>query len=178
MSAMKQFAEDVSEDMGLDGEITDAVLNEAQRRLEKGNMNYFVSVTMYQGRACVKVDGRADGIMYFPLTAKGCRAAGAWIAEKKQESWMNSSSVDFPKEIKPSFRHDVRELMNEGFAACIPDEVVKHDRVGDYEIYGNQFVAIAVNVNNPKDSHYFNIDPDVNNNAFIRACGWAYEPED
>lgn len=55
--------------------------------------------------------------------------------------------------------------------------VVQETVVGDYEIRGNQYVAIAINVKNPKDSHYFDIDPDVNNNAFIRACGWAYEPE-
>ena len=50
--------------------------------------------------------------------------------------------------------------------------------VGDYEISGNAMVAIAINRNNPRDSTYFTIDPGVNNNAFIRACGWAYEPED
>jgi hypothetical protein len=52
---------------------------------------------------------------------------------------------------------------------------VQETVVGDYEIRGNEYVAIAINVNNPKDSHYFDIDPDVNNNAFVRACGWAYE---
>ena len=50
--------------------------------------------------------------------------------------------------------------------------------VGDYEISGNAMVAIAINRNNPLDSTYFTIDPEVNNNAFICACGWAYEPED
>lgn len=50
-------------------------------------------------------------------------------------------------------------------------------RVGNYEIYGNKYVAIAINVLDPKDSHYFTIDPEANNDAFVRACGWAYEPE-
>lgn len=140
-------------------------------------MNYYVSVTLHDGSPVVSVDGRGGNIKYFPLTKRGCRAAGAWLFAEKQESWMNSSSVDFPQEVKKGFRHDVRELMEEGFTASLPAPVVQHERVEDYEIYGNQFVAIAVNVNNPKDSHYFDIDPEVNNNAFIRACGWAYEPE-
>jgi hypothetical protein len=56
------------------------------------------------------------------------------------------------------------------------NNVVQEERIGDYEIRGNQYVAIAVNVNDAKDSHYFTIDPEVNNDAFVRACGWAYEP--
>lgn len=63
------------------------------------------------------------------------------------------------------------------YCRSLAPPVVQETVVGDYEIRGNQYVAIAINVNNPKDSHYFDIDPDVNNNAFIRACGWAYEPE-
>lgn len=48
--------------------------------------------------------------------------------------------------------------------------------VGDYEICGNKYVAIAINIKKPQDAHYFDIDPEVNNDAFVRACGWAYEP--
>jgi len=35
MGAMKRYAESVSEDMGLDGEVNDDVLLEAQRRLDE-----------------------------------------------------------------------------------------------------------------------------------------------
>lgn len=35
MGMMKRYAEDVSVDMGLEGEITDGVLEEAQRRLDE-----------------------------------------------------------------------------------------------------------------------------------------------
>ena len=35
MSAMKRYAEDVSVEMGFHGELTDAVLVEAQRRLDE-----------------------------------------------------------------------------------------------------------------------------------------------
>ena len=45
-----------------------------------------------------------------------------------------------------------------------------------YYISGNRYLAIAINVKNPKDAHHFSIDPDVNNDAFIRACGWAFQP--
>lgn len=47
-----------------------------------------------------------------------------------------------------------------------------------YLITGNKYVAIAINVNNPKEAHYFTIDPDVNNDAFVRACGWAHPGPD
>jgi hypothetical protein len=47
-----------------------------------------------------------------------------------------------------------------------------------YHIAGNKYFAIAINVNDPSDVNWFDIDPDVNNDAFIRAQGWAYEPED
>ena len=43
-----------------------------------------------------------------------------------------------------------------------------------YHITGNKYLAIAINIEDPQDCHYFTIDPDVNNNAFIRAQGWAY----
>jgi len=43
--------------------------------------------------------------------------------------------------------------------------------VSDYEIAGNQYIAIAINIYYPKDFHYFDIDSDINNDAFIRACG-------
>lgn len=55
--------------------------------------------------------------------------------------------------------------------------IVQTRIVETYLIVGNQKVAIAININDPEDSHYFTIDPEVNNNAFIRACGWAYEPD-
>jgi len=46
-----------------------------------------------------------------------------------------------------------------------------------YFITGNQYLAIAINLEDEKDVHYFDIDPDVNNDAFVRACGWAYPGE-
>lgn len=137
-------------------------------------MDIFVSVTRIDGEAVVSINA-AEGRKFFPLTKRGCIAAGKYLAEIRAESWSNSSSVDFPKEVKRSFRHDVSELMMQGYRSIPP--IVQETVVGDYEIRGNQYVAIAINVKNPSDSHLFDIDPDVNNNAFVRACGWAYEPE-
>ncbi len=53
-------------------------------------------------------------------------------------------------------------------------DVVRSKVWYDYYIVGNQHGAIAINVNDPTDVQWFTIDPDVNNDAFTRACGWAY----
>jgi hypothetical protein len=44
-----------------------------------------------------------------------------------------------------------------------------------YRIVGNKYHAIAVDIANHANTHYFTIDPDVNNDAFVRAQGWAYQ---
>jgi hypothetical protein len=54
---------------------------------------------------------------------------------------------------------------------------IRQDLVAAYHIIGNKNYAFALNRTNAKDHHYFTRDPDVNDDAFIRACGWAYEPE-
>ena len=145
-------------------------------------MKYYVSVVKVKNVPTIKIEGEG-ATTNFPLNKRGGRAAGRFLFLKQQESWMCSSTVDHPKEVHPDFRHDLRELMEEGWHAAKAEvtpstEVVQQERVEDYEIRGNKFIAIAINVNNPEDVHYFDIDPDVNNNAFIRACGWAYEPKD
>lgn len=43
-----------------------------------------------------------------------------------------------------------------------------------YRIIGNQQAAIAIDIVDSTNTQYFDIDPEVNNDAFIRACGWAY----
>ncbi len=43
-----------------------------------------------------------------------------------------------------------------------------------YHIAGNINLAIAISVTDPSDCHWFDRDPDVNNNAYIRAKGWAW----
>lgn len=54
---------------------------------------------------------------------------------------------------------------------------IRQDLVAAYHIIGNKNYAFALNRTNAKDHHYFTRDPDVNDDAFIRACGWAYEPD-
>jgi hypothetical protein len=153
-------------------------------------MYYFLTISKIQNVAFLRIERNSpQEPKYFKLTKKGCIDAGKFLFNEKQENWQHSSTLDFPHEIKPSFRYNVLDLIQEGYQLAqlnldkpanesLKDSIIQQARVGDYEIRGNQYVAIAVNVNNPKDSHYFDIDPDVNNNAFIRAQGWAYEPED
>ena len=77
----------------------------------------FVSVTKYKGLAVVQVRIGTNHLRY-PLTKAGCLQAGRDIHtgfKGRVDSWMNSSSVDFPQEVKRGFRWDVRELMAEGF---------------------------------------------------------------
>ncbi len=48
--------------------------------------------------------------------------------------------------------------------------------VGEYEIAGNDYVAIAINVNNPDDAHYFIYEAPGDHNlssAFDKAVAWA-----
>lgn len=51
---------------------------------------------------------------------------------------------------------------------------MRHTTYHGYFISGNQYLAIAISVTDPTDVHYFDIDPEVNNDAFVRAMGWAY----
>ncbi len=77
-------------------------------------MDPFVTVTLNRKQPVVKVRiGEKE--RFYPLTAAGCRQAGKELFEAGAESWMCSSSVDFPQELKKGCRLDVRELMNQGF---------------------------------------------------------------
>ena len=41
-------------------------------------------------------------------------------------------------------------------------------------VVGNEEYAFAINMRDQSEIHYFDRDPDVNNDAFIRAVGWCY----
>lgn len=47
-----------------------------------------------------------------------------------------------------------------------------------YHVAGNENVAIAISEADPDDAHYFTRDPDVNDNAYVRALIWAYPGPD
>jgi hypothetical protein len=89
-------------------------------------MGPYVFVTMYRKlptlrvsyREGSKLDGKTKN---YPLTAAGCRQAGRDIFKSGAETWMNSSSVDFPQEVKKGCRLDVRELMSEGFTKALEE---------------------------------------------------------
>ena len=90
-------------------------------------MGPFVFVTMYRKQPTLRVSYRegsgklAGKTKNYPLTAAGCRQAGHDIFKSGAEDWMNSSSVDFPQEVKKGCRLDVRELMSEGFAKALEE---------------------------------------------------------
>jgi len=54
---------------------------------------------------------------------------------------------------------------------------MKTKTVGDYMLAGNEFLAIAINVNDPQDAHWFTPreegDPLTDMRAFERAGAWA-----
>lgn len=77
----------------------------------------FVTVTKVLGKPVVQVRIGTE-IVNYPLTRVGCLNAGRAIQASGAESWQNSSSVDFPQEVKPGCRLDVREIMSEGFQAA------------------------------------------------------------
>jgi len=54
----------------------------------------------------------------FPLTLKGCRECGAWLFKQGIDEWMCSSDVDFPRERKPWFNYDVRDIIQQGYEAA------------------------------------------------------------
>lgn len=78
-------------------------------------MDIFISLTRNVHSIAVVSIRYSEGVADFPLTKRGCIAAGKFLSEIKAESWMFSSSVDFPKEVKPSFRHNVLDLIDQGF---------------------------------------------------------------
>ena len=108
-------------------------------------MNYFVSITKKNDQPWLEINGREDGMVFFPLTVKGCRDAGKYLYESGQMSWSCSSSVDFPREIKPSFRRDVRELILEGYGSYKPSIEPSIDyRKGGDEVQAAWFAFKAV----------------------------------
>lgn len=44
---------------------------------------------------------------------------------------------------------------------AMSDEHCRTKVVGEYLIYGNKFLSIAINVSNPSDANYFDIDPKI-----------------
>lgn len=54
----------------------------------------------------------------FPLDRNGCIAAGKLLFDIGAEHWRCSSSVDFPADIVPRCRLDVRNLVADGYHAA------------------------------------------------------------
>lgn len=73
----------------------------------------FLTIEEVDGVAILEVQC-CYGIKHFPLTKLGCIKAGAYLKSIGCDSWMYSSSLDFPREYKKSFKYNVNELILEG----------------------------------------------------------------
>ena len=153
-------------------------------------MTTILSITGIGSNAIIQADSpsliTAKGVS-FPLTKRGCMKMGEFLFNSQVSHWLCSSSIDFPREIKPSFKYDVRDLLDSGWKdACKKqggkpdeslghDESVSHERIGEWEIYGNAFVAIMINVHDPSDSYSYSIGGrrDSSYNAFDEAMSTA-----
>lgn len=75
----------------------------------------FIEVKRISGTPFIVVNVDNSGSYEFPLTKRGAIEAGKFLHKTKLEHWMCSSSMDFPYEVKRGFKHDIRELMREGY---------------------------------------------------------------
>lgn len=75
----------------------------------------YVSVDNHNNEPSLCVDFRPQK-KWFPLTAEGCREAGREIHARGWLMWQYSSSADFPCDLKPTFRGDVREYIESEYA--------------------------------------------------------------
>ncbi len=41
-----------------------------------------------------------------PLTPRGCAEVGRWLSSRGFSRWLYSSSVDFPKDVRPGIKFD------------------------------------------------------------------------
>lgn len=81
----------------------------------------FVRIEKHKGDVVILVE-YTNRKKRYPLTQRGCIQAGEELFKSGAESWMNSSSVDFPRQFKKWFAGDVRELMALGFQAQMDKE--------------------------------------------------------
>ena len=93
-------------------------------------MSYHVSVSKHIGKPVLIVLDSQDKAKIHPLTKASCIQAGRDMFLAGQESWTNSSTVDFPQEIRPGFKHDIRELMNAGFVEELDKAEAPRKRAG------------------------------------------------
>lgn len=74
MGAMKRFAEDVSEELGYDGEINGDVINEAHRRLDQAAIegrNVAVDFRVFIVHGLYTGEGDGNGRFVFPVGCDG-----------------------------------------------------------------------------------------------------------
>ncbi len=75
----------------------------------------YVLVTLYRKQPTLRVMFQDGNTSNYPLTRDGCEQAARDIHKTGAESWMCSSSVDFPQETKPRCRLDIHDIMGKEF---------------------------------------------------------------
>jgi hypothetical protein len=89
----------------------------------------YLSIEKFHREWVLKIRESDTHYQVHPLTKPGCVRAGRALFEAGHESWLYSSSVDFPREYKPRFRHDVRDLIRQGYAAARAEADVPREAV-------------------------------------------------
>lgn len=71
----------------------------------------------HEGEAIIYVttSAEAEPLIVRRLTKQGVMEIGRWLAVNGYRDWAYCSSCDFPREYKPGFRYDVRELIIDGW---------------------------------------------------------------
>ena len=82
----------------------------------------YVFVTIYRKKPTLRVIHSDDLTLNYPLTKAGCQKAAQDIHSAGAESWMCSSSVDFPQEVKPRCRLDIHDIMGKEFQKLVEEQ--------------------------------------------------------
>lgn len=80
-----------------------------------GAVMVYVSVVKIGRTVSLRVDYSGINNKRYPLTMQGCIDAGKDLYRENVETWFCASSADRPREFKPGFRHNVRELLQKGY---------------------------------------------------------------
>lgn len=96
-------------------------------------MNPFLTLNKRKGKPVLVVQYREGGTREkaYPLTAEGCRQAGADLYAAGETTWQHSSSTDFPRDYQKGFRGDVHDYIDQGYKAAATKAEAPRVRVID-----------------------------------------------
>ena len=76
-----------------------------------------VGILKKGNKAMITVSCRGKIVKSKTLTKANCQEVGRFLHDLGIESWLYSSSCDFPQEFKPRCRLDVRKLVGDGWTS-------------------------------------------------------------